>query len=199
MADIACRTADVDGLTVFYREAGAPDAPTLVLLHGFPSAGHVFRELTPLPAGRFHLGAPDLPGFGKSDMPGRGDFGYTFEQLTDVTERLTERLGLDRFALYVFDYGAPVGFWLATRHDQWVRAVISQNGNAYTEGLSDGWNPVQAYWKDPWKPTGKRSGCSWSRRPRSGMAVHARCPRHHTGQPGQMRARQLLPCSQRRR
>jgi pimeloyl-ACP methyl ester carboxylesterase len=149
MADIACRTADVDGLTVFYREAGAPDAPTLVLLHGFPSAGHVFRELTPLPAGRFHLVAPDLPGFGKSDMPGRGDFGYTFEQLTDVTERLTERLGLDRFALYVFDYGAPVGFRLATRHDQWVRAVISQNGNAYTEGLSDGWNPVQAYWKDP--------------------------------------------------
>ena len=122
MADIACRTADVDGLTVFYREAGAPDAPTLVLLHGFPSAGHVFRELTPLPAGRFHLVAPDLPGFGKSDMPGRGDFGYTFEQLTDVTERLTERLGLDRFALYVFDYGAPVGFRLATRHDQWVRA-----------------------------------------------------------------------------
>ena len=88
MADIACRTADVDGLTVFYREAGAPDAPTLVLLHGFPSAGHVFRELTPLPAGRFHLVAPDLPGSGKSDMPGRGDFGYTFEQLTDDPPRV---------------------------------------------------------------------------------------------------------------
>ena len=149
MADIAYRTADVDGLTVFYREAGEPDAPTLVPLRGFPSASHMFRELIPLLADRFHLVAPDLPGFGKSDMPARGDFDYTFEQLTDVIERLTERLGLDRFALYVFDYGAPVGFRLATRHPERITAIISQNGNAYTEGLSDGWNPVQAYWKDP--------------------------------------------------
>jgi pimeloyl-ACP methyl ester carboxylesterase len=149
MADIAYRTADVDGLTVFYREAGEPDAPTLVPLRGFPSASHMFRELIPLLADRFRLVAPDLPGFGKSDMPARGDFDYTFEQLADVIERLTERLGLDRFALYVFDYGAPVGFRLATRHPERITAIISQNGNAYTEGLSDGWNPVQAYWKDP--------------------------------------------------
>ena len=116
MADIAYRTADVDGLTVFYREAGASDAPTLVLLHGFPSASHMFRELIPLLADRFHIVAPDLPGFGKSDMPPRGDFDYTFEHITDVIDRLTEVLGLDRFALYVFDYGAPVGFRIATRH-----------------------------------------------------------------------------------
>ena len=152
MADIAYRTADVDGLTVFYREAGEPDAPTLVLLHGFPSASHMFRELIPLLADRFHLVAPDLPGFGKSDMPARGDFGYTFEHLADVIDRLTEVLGLDRFALYVFGYGAPVGFRIATRHPERT-AIISQNGNAYTEGLSDGWNPVQAYWKDPSEAT----------------------------------------------
>ena len=152
MADIAYRTADVDGLTVFYREAGEPDAPTLVLLHGFPSASHMFRELIPLLADRFHLVAPDLPGFGKPDMPARGDFGYTFEHIADVTDRLTEVLGLDRFALYVFGYGAPVGFRIATRHPERT-AIISRNGNAYTEGLSDGWNPVQAHWKDPSEAT----------------------------------------------
>ena len=151
MADIAYRTADVDGLTVFYREAGGSDAPTLVLLHGFPSASHMFRELIPLLADRFHLVAPDLPGFGKSDMPARADFDYTFEHITDVIDRLTEMLGLDRFALYVFDYGAPVGFRIATRHPERITAIISQNGNAYEEGLSDGWNPIQAYWKDPSK------------------------------------------------
>ena len=149
MADIAYRTADVDGLTVFYREAGAADAPTLVLLHGFPSASHQFRELIPLLADRFHLVAPDLPGFGRSGMPPRDDFGYTFDHLTDVIDRWTEVLGLDRFALYVFDYGAPVGFRIATRHPERITAIISQNGNAYEAGLSDGWNPVQAYWKDP--------------------------------------------------
>ena len=105
MADIAYRTADVDGLTVFYREAGASDAPTLVLLHGFPSASHMFRELIPLLADRFHIVAPDLPGFGKSDMPTRGDFDYTFDHLADVINRWTEVAGLDSFALYVFDYG----------------------------------------------------------------------------------------------
>ena len=149
MTDIAYRTADVDDLTVFYREAGASDSPTLVLLHGFPSASHMFRELIPLLADRFHIIAPDLPGFGKSDMPTRGDFGYTFEHITDVVDHLTESLGLDRFALYVFDYGAPVGFRIATRHPERITAIISQNGNAYEEGLSDGWNPIQAYWKEP--------------------------------------------------
>ena len=151
MTDVAYRTADVDGRTVFYREAGAPDAPTLLLLHGYPSASHMFRELIPLLADRFHLVAPDLLGFGKSDMPARGDFEYSFEHLTDAVDRLTEMLGLDRFAMYVFDYGAPVGFRLATRHPERITAIISQNGNAYEEGLSDGWNPIQAYWKDPSK------------------------------------------------
>ena len=151
MTDIAYHTADVDGRTVFYREAGASDAPTLLLLHGFPSASHMFRELIPLLADRFHLVAPDLLGFGKSDMPARGDFDYTFEHLTDAVDRLTEMLGLDRFALYAFDYGAPVGFRLAARRPERVTAIISQNGNAYEEGLSDAWNPIQLYWKDPSK------------------------------------------------
>ncbi|WP_300603686.1 alpha/beta fold hydrolase [Trebonia sp.] len=110
MDDVAYRTARVAGLTVFCREAGAADAPALVLLHGFPSASQQFRELIPLLADRFHIVAPDLPGFGKSDMPPRSDFSYTFEHLTDVIDHLTEALGLDRFALYVFDYGAPAGF-----------------------------------------------------------------------------------------
>jgi pimeloyl-ACP methyl ester carboxylesterase len=140
---------DVDGLTVFYREAGAVDAPTLLLLHGYPSASHQFRELIPLLANRFHIVAPDLTGFGKSDMPARSDFDYTFDHITDVIDDWIEMLGLDRFALYVFDYGAPVGFRIAVRHPERISAIISQNGNAYEEGLSDGWNPIQAYWKDP--------------------------------------------------
>ncbi len=149
MADIGYRTADVDGRMVFYREAGASDAPALVLLHGFPSSSHMFRDLIPLLADRFRIVAPDLPGFGKSDMPSPGDFNYTFEHITDVIDHWTQLLGLDRFALYVFDYGAPVGFRIATRHPERITAIISQNGNAYEEGLSDGWNPVQAYWKEP--------------------------------------------------
>jgi pimeloyl-ACP methyl ester carboxylesterase len=149
MPEIAYRTADVDGLTVFYREAGPRDAPALLLLHGFPSASHMFRELIPLLADRFHIVAPDLPGFGKSAMPPRDAFDYTFEHIAAVISRLTEVLGLGRFALYVFDYGAPVGFRVAARHPERVTAIVSQNGNAYEEGLSDAWNPVQAYWKEP--------------------------------------------------
>jgi pimeloyl-ACP methyl ester carboxylesterase len=149
MGDIAYRTVDVDGLPVFYREAGRPEAPALVLLHGFPSASHMFRELMPLLADKYHLVAPDLPGFGRSAMPAREEFDYTFDNLAGVISRLTEVLGLDRFALYVFDYGAPVGFRIAARHPERITAIISQNGNAYEEGLSDGWNPIQAYWKDP--------------------------------------------------
>ncbi|KIF76849.1 alpha/beta hydrolase [Streptomyces sp. 150FB] len=149
MTDITYRSVDVDGRKVFYREAGAPEAPTLLLLHGFPSSSHMFRDLIPLLADRFHIVAPDLPGFGKSDMPPREDFDYTFENMTNAIDRLTEILGLERFALYVFDYGAPVGFRIATRHPERITAIVSQNGNAYDEGLSDGWAPVQAYWKDP--------------------------------------------------
>ncbi|GAA3215378.1 alpha/beta fold hydrolase [Dactylosporangium siamense] len=147
MTAVAYRTADVAGLTVFYREAGPADAPTLVLLHGFPSSSHMFRDLIPLLADRFHIIAPDLPGFGRSDMPSRDDFDYTFERITDVIDGLTAPLR--RFALYVFDYGAPVGFRLAARHPERVTAIVSQNGNAYEEGLSDAWNPIRAYWQDP--------------------------------------------------
>jgi pimeloyl-ACP methyl ester carboxylesterase len=140
---------DVDGFKVAYREAGPKAAPTLLLLHGFPTSGHMFRDLIPLLSDRLHIVAPDLPGFGQSDMPPREDFGYTFDKLAFVIERFTEVLGIGRFAVYVFDYGAPTGFRLAMRHPERITAIISQNGNAYDEGLSDGWNPIRAYWSDP--------------------------------------------------
>jgi len=144
MSTIAYRTADVDGLKIFYREAGAPDAPKLLLLHGFPTSSHMFRDLIPRLADRFHIVAPDLPGFGQSDPPKAN----TFDSLADMIERFTEVVGFDRFAVYVFDYGAPTGFRLALRHPERIAAIISQNGNAYVEGLSDGWNPIRAYWED---------------------------------------------------
>ena len=142
------KTVDVDGLNVFYREAGDASAPTILLLHGFPSASHMFRDLIPQLADRFHLVAPDLPGFGQTGQPSRDDFEYTFENLTKVTERFVETLGLGRFAIDVFDYGAPVGFRLAAHNPH----RITQNGNAYEEGLSDAWTPIQAYWKEPNDP-----------------------------------------------
>jgi pimeloyl-ACP methyl ester carboxylesterase len=148
MTKIQYRKADVDGLKVFYREAGRCDAPTLLLLHGFPSAGHMFRDLIPALSDRFRVVAPDLPGFGQSDMPPRDGFAYTFAKLAEVIERFTEVIGLVRFSIYVFDYGAPTGFRLAVRHPERISAIISQNGNAYEEGLSDGWNPIRAYWTE---------------------------------------------------
>jgi pimeloyl-ACP methyl ester carboxylesterase len=138
-----------DGLKVFYREAGNRGAPKLLLLHGFPSAGHMFRDLIPLLSHKFHMVAPDLPGFGQSDMPPRDKFSYTFDNIARVIERFTENIGFDRFAVYAFDYGAPTGFRLAVRHPERITAIISQNGNAYEEGLSDGWNPIRAYWQEP--------------------------------------------------
>jgi len=148
MTAIKYQIADVDGFKVFYREAGPTGAPKLLLLHGFPSASHMFRDLIPLLADRFRIIAPDLPGFGQSDMPARAEFTYTFDNLANVIERFTEVVGFDRFAVYVFDYGAPTGFRLATRRPGRISAIISQNGNAYEEGLSDGWTPIRAYWQD---------------------------------------------------
>ena len=145
MTAIRYRTADVNGFQVFYREAGVPQAPKLLLLHGFPSAGHMFRDLIPRLDARFHIIAPDLPGFGRSDMPGRG---CTFDRIAETIGCFTELVGFDRYAVYVFDYGAPTGFRLAVKHPERITAIISQNGNAYEEGLSAGWSPIRAYWEN---------------------------------------------------
>ena len=141
--------ATIDGHQIFYREAGAKDAPTLLLLHGFPTSSHMFRNLIPTLADRYQVIAPDLPGFGFSKSPDREQFGYTFENLAAVIDRFTEQIGLDRYGIYIFDYGAPVGLRLAFAHPERITTIISQNGNAYEEGLSQGWNPIQKYWKDP--------------------------------------------------
>lgn len=136
-------------LDIFYREAGQPDAPAVLLLHGFPTSSHQYRGLIDRLADKYHVIAPDLPGFGFSDAPEAKSFGYTFDHLAEVIESFTDALNLTRYALYVFDYGAPVGFRLAVSRPERVSALISQNGNAYEEGLSDGWNPIRAYWQEP--------------------------------------------------
>jgi pimeloyl-ACP methyl ester carboxylesterase len=141
--------ATVDNHKIFYREAGAKNTPTILLLHGFPTSSHMFRNLIPALSDHYHVVAPDLPGFGFSDAPDRKQFPYTFDHLAQVMARFTDAISLKTFAVYVFDYGAPVGFRLALAHPERVTAVISQNGNAYEEGLSEGWNPIQKYWKQP--------------------------------------------------
>lgn len=144
------RTIKIEGLNIFYREAGDPKKPTLLLLHGFPTSSHMFRDLIPLLADEYHLVAPDYPGFGNSDAPSRETFTYTFDHLADIVEKFTEALHLERYSIYVQDYGAPVGFRLATRHPERIQAIISQNGNAYDEGLTEFWKPLQeGYWPDP--------------------------------------------------
>jgi len=141
--------AVVDGSKIFYREDGPKDRPTILLLHGFPTSSHMFRNLIPALADSYHVVAPDLPGFGFSDAPDRKRFRYTFENLAKVMDSFTHTIGLERFAIYVFDYGAPVGLRLALNNAERITAIISQNGNAYAEGLSEGWNPIQKYWKEP--------------------------------------------------
>ena len=148
-AAVHCRTLAVDGHQVFYREAGAKDAPVVLLLHGFPTSSHMYRGLIPLLSDRYRVIAPDMPGFGFTVSPVRGAFTYSFDNLATVIGSFVEALGLKSYAVQVFDYGAPVGFRLALAQPGQVTAIISQNGNAYEEGLSDGWNPIQTYWSDP--------------------------------------------------
>jgi pimeloyl-ACP methyl ester carboxylesterase len=143
------RYATVEGNQIFYREAGPKGAPAILLLHGFPTSSHMFRNLIPELAGSYRVIAPDLPGFGFSDAPDREQYQYTFENLAKTVDSFTQTIGLDQFAIYVFDYGAPVGLRLALAHPKRISAIISQNGNAYEEGLSQGWNPIQKYWKEP--------------------------------------------------
>lgn len=146
---LSFKTIDVDGLEVFYRRAGDPSRPTLLLLHGFPTASHMFRELIPQLDDRYDVVAPDLPGFGMTEQPARDQFTYTFENIAKVIDRFTEVLGLDKFAIYVFDYGAPVGFRLAVKHPERITAIVTQNGNTYLDGVSDAFAPVQTYWNEP--------------------------------------------------
>nr|WP_295745588.1 alpha/beta hydrolase [uncultured Acidocella sp.] len=142
-------TVDVDGLEIFYREAGDKTRPTLLLLHGFPSASHMFRDLITELANSYHVVAPDFPGFGMTEQPARDHFAYTFENIANIICRFTEVLGLPRFAIYVFDYGAPIGFRLAVKHPERISAIITQNGNTYLEGVSEAWAPIRAYWNEP--------------------------------------------------
>ncbi|GAB9469610.1 hypothetical protein Gpo141_00006883 [Globisporangium polare] len=143
------RHQEVDGVRVFYREAGDRTRPVLLLLHGYPSSSHQFRELIPLLADKFYLVAPDLPGFGFTTVPFERQYVYTFEHLAQTLEAFVDALGFERYAMYVFDYGAPVGLRLALAHPERITGFISQNGNAYEEGLGDAWAPIRAYWVNP--------------------------------------------------
>lgn len=142
------RTVEIDGVEIFYREAGSPNAPTILLLHGFPTSSHMFRNLMPALSDRFHLVAPDYPGFGNSDQPPMEEFEYTFDRLAEIVEKFTEELGLESYSIYLMDYGAPVGYRLASKHPERVDALIVQNGNAYDEGLLKFWDPIKKYWKE---------------------------------------------------
>lgn len=148
-ARMVYRTVKIDGLDIFYREAGPKDAPVVLLLHGFPTSSHMFRNLIPALAGEFHLVAPDYPGYGNSSMPTVDEFDYTFDHLADIIDKFTEKIGLKKYTLYVMDYGAPVGYRLAVKHPERVQAFVVQNGNAYDEGLdNDFWKPLKAYWQE---------------------------------------------------
>ncbi|MEG4396702.1 alpha/beta hydrolase [Microcoleus sp. BROC3] len=142
------RTVSIDGLDIFYREAGSRDNPTILLLHGFPTSSHMFRNLMSALADRFHLVAPDYPGYGNSSMPAVDEFDYTFDRLAEIVEKFITAIDLKKYSLYVMDYGAPVGYRIAAKNPERVEALIVQNGNAYEEGLREFWNPIKAYWQD---------------------------------------------------
>ena len=143
------KTVNIDGLDIFYREAGNPKHPTILLLHGFPTSSHMFRDLIPALSDRFHLVAPDYPGFGYSSMPTVDKFDYSFDNLAHVVDQFIDKIGLEKFSLYLMDYGAPIGFRIATKYPERIESLIIQNGNAYVEGINnDFWEPIQAYWKD---------------------------------------------------
>ncbi|MFT5412459.1 MAG: pimeloyl-ACP methyl ester carboxylesterase, partial [Verrucomicrobiales bacterium] len=142
------RTVEIEGQSIFYREAGSKDSPTLLLLHGFPTSSHMFRNLIPALADSYHVVAPDYPGYGQSSMPSVNEFDYTFDHMAEIVDGFTTAVGLDRYSLYLMDYGAPVGFRLATKHPERIDALIIQNGNAYDEGLKDFWKPLKAYWAE---------------------------------------------------
>lgn len=143
------RRTEVDSINIFYRESGRSDKPTLVLFHGFPSASHMFRDLMPMLAENFHMIAPDYPGFGQSDSPDRTEFAYTFDHIADIMDDFLKQIGVEQFYMYVFDYGAPIGFRIAARHPERVLGIISQNGNIYQEGLGKKWKARAQYWREP--------------------------------------------------
>jgi pimeloyl-ACP methyl ester carboxylesterase len=149
VARTSIHRVEADDVIVFYREAGAPDAPVVLLLHGFPTSSFQYRELIPLLADRYRVIAPDLPGFGFTDVPRERLYKYSFDALAHTVLAFTDTLHLNRYALYVFDYGAPTGFRLAMAHPERITAIVSQNGNAYEEGLGDAWAPIQRYWREP--------------------------------------------------
>jgi pimeloyl-ACP methyl ester carboxylesterase len=142
------RTIAIDGLDIFYREAGSRDNPTILLLHGFPTSSHMFRNLMSALADRFHLVAPDYPGYGNSSMPTVHEFDYTFDRLAEIVEKFIAAINLKKYSLYVMDYGAPIGYRIAVKYPERVQSLIVQNGNAYEEGLGEFWNPIKAYWQD---------------------------------------------------
>ncbi len=147
--DVRYKTVNVDGLEVFYREAGPMDAPVILLLHGFPTSSHMFRNLIPALAGEYRVIAPDYPGFGNSSMPRVDEFDYSFDNLASIVDKFTVAVGAEKFAVYVQDYGAPIGYRIASAHPERITGIIVQNGNAYEEGLRDFWVPLKALWKDP--------------------------------------------------
>ena len=147
--DISYKTVTIENVDIFYREAGDPKRPTLLLLHGFPTSSHMFRELIPALADQYHLVAPDYPGYGFSSMPGVDEFDYSFDNIARIIERFIDEIGLDRYSMYLMDYGAPIGFRIATNRPERIETLIIQNGNAYVEGINNNfWEPIQEYWKD---------------------------------------------------